>query len=353
MAEAYIDLAIRRQAILERLKSGEVQNFAREIRKIETLVRRAISELEGDFADLSRTKLNNLLRLLQQDQGEILAAATSNFLRRSGEIAAVYMAQELLDLSNTVDVRRTALSDFTNKDIFRRVSQRPLATDGDLLEPWIQKFSNNEIQRVNNAIRRGHSQGVTNQQMIQQIVGTRANNFQNGILQTTRRNAATVVRTSVQHVASAARQEVWEANQDVVSRYQFIATLDRVTSRICRTLDNQEFDFGKGPIPPVHPNCRSTTIPVLNEEFSFLSNGRTRSAEGGPVDADSSFYDWLNRQNRQAQIDVLGPTRAKLFRDGGLTAERFRELQFDRNFMPLTLDQMRAIEPDAFDRAGL
>tara|TARA_R110000772_G_scaffold268565_2_gene396224 strand:- start:8204 stop:9268 length:1065 start_codon:yes stop_codon:yes gene_type:complete len=351
--EAYINLAIRRQAILERLKSGEVSNFAVGIKKIEKLIRSAIFELEGEFGKLSRVKLNNLLALLQQDQGEIFKAATASFLERSADIAAVYMAQEILDLKNTVDVRGTKLNDFTKKDIFKKVIQRPLSTDGDLLQPWIKKFSDREISRVSNSIRLGHSQGLTNQEMVQKLVGTKARKFQDGLLQTTRRNAETVVRTSVQHVASAARQEVWEANPDVVKRYKFLATLDRTTSPICRTLDKQEFDFGQGPIPPVHPNCRSTTTPVLDPKFSFLSKGRTRSGEQGPVSADTTYYEWLKRQDKAAQSAVLGPKRAKLFQDGGLTAERFRALQFDKNFTPLTLDGMRKLEPEAFKKAGL
>ena len=353
MAEAYINLAIRRQAILERLKSGEVKNFAVEIKKLETLIRRTLFELDDEFSKLPRRKLNNLLALLQKDQTTIFKGATTAFLQRSADIAAVYMSQELLDLNKTIDVRGTKLDDFTKKDIFKKVIERPLATDGDLLEPWLDKFSERETARVSNAVRMGHSQGLTNQEMVQRLVGTKKANFKDGILQTTRRNASTVVRTSVQHVASSARQEVWEANQDIVKRYQFLATLDRTTSKICRTLDNQEFDFGKGPIPPVHPNCRSTTIPILDDKFSFLSKGRTRSGEQGPVDAKTDYYDWLKKQDKQAQIDVLGEARAKLFKDGGLTAERFRKLQFDKNFAPLTIEEMRKIEPEAFKKAGL
>lgn len=353
MPEAYINLAIRRQAILERLKSGEVKNFATEIKKIETLARRTIFELDEELSALPRTRLNNLLKLLEQDQGKIFRTATTAFLERSADIAAVYMSQELLDLNNTIDVRGTRLNDFTKKDIFRRVIQRPLSTDGSLLEPWVKTFTDKETDRVSKAVRLGHSQGLTNQEMVQRLVGTKARNFQDGMLQTTRRNASTVVRTSVQHVASSARQEVWEANKDVVKRYQFLATLDGVTSKICRTLDNQEFEFGKGPIPPVHPNCRSTTIPVLDDKFSFLSKGRTRSGLGGPVDAKTSYYDWLKNQDEATQIDVLGEARAKLFRDGGLTAERFRKLQFDKNFTPLTLEGMQKLEPEAFKKAGL
>ena len=353
MKNDYISLAIKRQALLERLKSGEVKNFAKEIKKVESLIRRVLLGLDVELHELSRTKLNNLLRLLQKDQGAIFKAATTSFLKRGSEIAAVYMAQELLDLKNTIDLRKTKLKSFTNKQIFRKVVQRPLATDGDLLESFLNKFTSNEIQRTNKTIRLAHSQGLTNQETVQRLLGTKAQNFRNGILQTTRRNAATVTRTSVQHVASAARQEVWEANKGVVKRYRFLATLDGTTSAICRTLDQQEFDFGQGPIPPVHPNCRSTTIPVLDPKFSFLSKGRTRSSENGPISAQTSYYDWLRQQSKTTQKEILGKTRAKLFADGGMTAERFRKLQFDKNFAPLTLEEMRKIEPKAFEKAGI
>lgn len=350
---SYIDIATKRQVILERLKSGEVADFTKEIKKIERLIRKSLLDLDEDLSELSRVQLNNLLALLQRDQGAIFATAIKKFLERTAEIAAVYMHQELLDLKRTVDVRGTRLNAFTNKGIFRKVIQRPLQTDGDLLKSWLKKFTDKEVQRTTNVVRRGHSTGKTNQEVVRELIGTKARNYKDGVLTTSRRNASTVVRTSVQHVASSARQEVWEANQDVVARYEFVATLDRVTSSICRSLDGQEFDFGKGPIPPLHPNCRSTTIPILNDKFSFLSKGRTRSSENGPVSANSEYYDWLKRQSKEDQDQVLGKKRAKLFRDGGLTIEKFRALQFDKNFAPLTLKEMKALEPEAFLKAGL
>ncbi|KYG90374.1 hypothetical protein A0U40_18230 [[Bacillus] sp. KCTC 13219] len=50
-------------------------------------------------------------------------------------------------------------------------------------------------------------------------------------------------------------------------RYQFLATLDLRTSDICASLDGKKFatkDKQAGVnCPPMHPNCRSTTIPVV------------------------------------------------------------------------------------------
>ncbi|MFB6349508.1 phosphoribosyltransferase [Moraxella sp. ZJ142] len=48
----------------------------------------------------------------------------------------------------------------------------------------------------------------------------------------------------------------------------------------------------------------------------------------------------------------MGKTRAKLFRDGGLAIEQFKQLQLDKNFTPLTLDEMRKLESGAFERVS-
>jgi hypothetical protein len=100
-------------------------------------------------------------------------------------------------------------------------------------------------------------------------------------------------------------------------------------------------------------NCRSTTIAVLNSQFDFLKQGRTRSAEFGPVAGGETYYDWLKAQPESVQNEALGPTRGKLFRDGGLSADEFASLQLDKNFKPLTLAEMKALEPEAFQAAGL
>ncbi len=352
-APSYTDLAIRRQAMLERIKTAQVKDYLADIKGIESLIRQTLAALDEDVSELSYTRLNKLIAGLQKDQAEIFRAAHDAFIIQAADISALAASQEILDLKKTVDLGSTKLKSFTKKEVFAKVIKQPLMTEGELLSPWIKKYSAKEITRVSGVIRSGHAQGKTNQELVRQIMGTKSHNYKNGILDVSRRHASTVVRTSVQHVSSAARQEVWKSNSRVIKSYEFLATLDRKTSRQCKVLDGQEFKFGEGPIPPIHPNCRSTTVPILDDKYKFLTEGETRSGESGPVPAEQSYYQWLNGQSKQAQIDALGPTRAKLFRDGGMSADRFRELQFDTTFSPLTLDQMRVIEPEAFKLAGI
>jgi len=64
-----------------------------------------------------------------------------------------------------------------------------------------------------------------------------------------------LVRTSINQVANAASQQVYETNQDITRKYRYVATLDARTSARCRALDGREFEYGKGPMPPQHFNC--------------------------------------------------------------------------------------------------
>lgn len=162
-----------------------------------------------------------------------------------------------------------------------------------------------------------------------------------------------LVRTSINQVANAASQQVYEANQDITKKYRYIATLDTKTSARCRALDGREFEYGKGPTPPQHFNCRSTTVPVLDynqlgkdlgiENLEPPPSGK-RAASGGMVPSDTTYGEWLKKQPRSVQNDAIGADKvpyfnkladkygakdamAKLVRDDGseLTLEQLRK----------------------------
>ena len=124
-----------------------------------------------------------------------------------------------------------------------------------------------------------------------------------------------LVRTSINQVANAASQQVYEGNQDITKKYRYIATLDTRTSAICRALDGREFDYGKGPMPPQHFNCRSTTVPVIDYKALDLlppPEGK-RASMDGPVPGNQSYGQWLAKQPRATQADALGPGKVAYF----------------------------------------
>ena len=73
-----------------------------------------------------------------------------------------------------------------------------------------------------------------------------------------------LVRTEIAKVQCQAN-EVW-ANEHNIKKQLFCATLDGKTSKICQSLDGTIYDFDDEDkkIPPLHPNCRSCLIDIVD-----------------------------------------------------------------------------------------
>ena len=169
-----------------------------------------------------------------------------------------------------------------------------------------------------------------------------------------------LVRTSVNQVANTSSQQTYEANQSVTSRYRYIATLDGRTSPICRALDGQEFEYGKGPTPPQHFNCRSTTVPLIDYERLGIEPPKTGKLRrpnttlgpssvkrSGVVPENQTYGQWLELQPKEVQEDVLGPEKVpyfnRLVRKYGPTNAIRRFVSEDGT--ELTLEQLRRRYP--------
>ena len=158
-----------------------------------------------------------------------------------------------------------------------------------------------------------------------------------------------MVRTSINQVANASSQQVYEANQDVTKRYRYVATLDSRTSAICQALDGQEFDYGKGPVPPQHFNCRSTTVPLIDYKGLGIpppKPGKRRSSDG-LVPANQTYGQWLSNQSKAVKADILGPEKVPYF---NRLARKYGPTKAIRKFVSqdgseLTLDQLKRRYP--------
>ncbi len=350
--KALLDLAIRRQVLLERIKAGHFRDFNKAIAEVQKLITAKVGALTNDLAGENRRFLNKWLRQIEKAIAKEYRTGVKLLNQNLSETAGVFATLEAGDIASSITGTVT-LSTPTARQAFNLAKSQAMSHSGETLEEFIGTLAAGETKRVVSVLRRGYYQGRTNQELVRELIGTRARRFQDGILQASRRNAQATIFTATQHVASVGRMRTWQDNQDVVKGYTWVSTLDRSTTQKCKTLDGQSFELGKGPVPPIHYRCRSTTIADLGPKFDFLKEGRTRSGEKGPVSAKQDYYDWLNNQDAEFQDQALGPTRGKLFREGGLSKDRFAEMQLDRNFEPLTLDEMRVLEPEAFEKAGL
>jgi SPP1 gp7 family putative phage head morphogenesis protein len=351
-----IDLANRQQVYLERLKAGYIKQWGPVQENLRRRVREVLGALEiENLQELDRRELQKVLNGLRAAQLEVTAPAMEEFIGKLPGLAGYAAGLEIAGLASLV-ANPPRFNAPTARLAYQAALDNPVQASGQMLANMVKEWPANDALRVSNLVQKGWGQGKTLMQMIREATGTKRNGYKDGFLEVSRQHAGTVINTATQHVANAARMDVWERNADIVQKYQWLSTLDRRTTQQCKSLDGRTFEPGKGPMPPIHPNCRSTTVAVLGPEFDFLDEGATRASSGptpGYVDANENYYDWLKQQPSTFQDTALGKTRAKLFRDGGLTPDRFAELNLGRDFEALTLAEMRAIEPDAFKLAGL
>lgn len=341
------DATTRHAVYLERLKTGQVRKFAHFLQEMESaLVSRLATE--DELTDFSRTRLNALLRDTRAELNGILSRMREQLSDDLRELAGYEAGVEARHLDGVGFEAVMPAPELVASAAFSRPLSVRGADGGKLLAGFIEDWSKSDVRRVEGLIRQGAYEGRTNHQIAQSIRGTAAANYRDGDMARVRRNATAIVRTSIQHVASVARMETWKSNSNVVTGYRWVSTLDSRTSTTCQALDGRVFEFGKGPLPPAHIQCRSTTVAELDGRFAALRQGATRRAGKDTVSANETYYSWLKKQPASFQDEVLGKTRGKLFRDGGMSESRFRQLQLDRNFRPLTLDEMRNIEPVPF-----
>ena len=238
------------------------------------------------------------------------------------------------------------------EQVYSAAVSRPMQSR--LLSEWSAGIEADRMVRVRDALRLGYVEGQTISQMVARIRGTRARGYSDGLLEIDRRNCSAVVRTATAHMASFTRQRFYEDNSSLIVGERFCATLDFRTTTRCASLDSNVFKPGQGPQPPLHWNCRSVRVPILR---SWRSMGidldelpeSTRASLSGQVPESLSYQQWLEKQSAARQDEVLGVTKGKLFRNGGMPLTKF----IDRSGRELTLDQLRERDAVAFKRAGL
>ncbi|ADD94691.1 hypothetical protein [uncultured phage MedDCM-OCT-S08-C620] len=115
----------------------------------------------------------------------------------------------------------------------------------------------------------------------------------------------TIVRTSVNQVQNAVSQASYASNGNVTQRYEYVATLDARTSTICGNLDGRTFKYNEGPLPPQHFNCRSTTVPIIDDEDLRRKFPDTRPSATGRVPQNTNYATWL-KDNPSIQEKALG-----------------------------------------------
>lgn len=261
---------------------------SRRIQRQEALIKQSRGTIATAYRGIGETVDDQLLNMAEMESN--WAPRMMNDVLK-GSVASVAVAKQELE---------TLVSDHMIK--------------GSPLSEWWAGQDQKTQQRFAQQVRMGVAGGETNDQIVSRIVGKKTgmkvpvtdpvtgktsliNDYKGGVMDLTRTEATTLVRTSVQTVSNAVLEQTYADNQDVLKGRQWIATLDPRTCVECAGWDGAAWDFDDEPLPsskvqkpfpgppPLHPNCRCTIIPITKSWNELINEAH---GEEAGVDADEA-----------------------------------------------------------------
>lgn len=382
--EAFMDALIRHQIGLTRLAPSIS-------RKIITLLNASEADVKDqllarEIAGLSTTRLSGLMKALHAIRSDAWKKTGIEWQQQMKDLAEA----EGVFLDTTLNAISPAVLELTLPSVQKlRGLVETTPFEGDVMSGWTARQEAGDIARMQQSIRIGMTQGESSNDIARRILGTEEFMGTDGMTQLTRNNAQSITRTAVNAIANAAKQEYYAENDDVFDMQVFLATLDARTTILCGSLDHQIFKLGEGPVPPLHWNCRSLRMAVMDAnvvgerpardfterqllreyadendlevvtdradlprgtkgDYDKFARQRMRDLTG-TVPSTTTYQEWLSGQSAAFQDDILGPARGKLFREGGFTLDRFVSVKGD----VLTLEQLKMRDAATLKELGI
>ncbi len=307
------DENVRRRIALERYSNGQLKSALRHLREVQGDLVAKLAKYRADGRSALTIKqqermLKSVRELIDDVYKRLRSGLNDDFdglSRAQAEWESATLGRVASGAGLEVTVRQVSLG-----RAYAVARAKPM--QGRLLKDWLSDLGPSHRKRLEQALRISFTEGESLSAAMQRI---RAVTRQNG------NGLKALIRTANTHIASAVTEESYKQNSDLVEEYEWRSVLDSRTTPVCASRDGQRYEVGKGPLPPAHIGCRSTTTPVL-KDF--------------PPPERKTYPDWLKGQPASVQDEVLGPTRGRLFREGKFKVRDF----VDRKGKTLTLKEL-------------
>ena len=276
----------------KRLNAHELKEFRMEL---EEYIRKG--EENGISADwtkqlesaslLHRIDRLQALKMQIDNQIEALAAYKEQGLNKTlGEIFEENYYRNIFDVQQMMG-EGTAFAILDGRRIMQAIS-KPWRYDGKTFSDSI--WENKE--KLKYSLERTLTQGI--------IRGSAPRKIAEAIAKETGRELYAAKRLVLTESAKMAEKASEEGYKELgVKEIEIVVALDERTCEVCGEMDGKHFplDKAEGLTPPFHPNCRCTTVPYFNDEFT---QGEERAAKGEDgktyyVPADMTYKEWREK----------------------------------------------------------
>lgn len=272
--------------------------------------------------------------------------------------------------------------------------------DGMTLEESIEAAALEDARRISSICRDGLRRNQSIDEISRSLRGTKAGNYEDGVLNLSRSEAEQLARTGCCGIADEAKMQFYLGNVDVILGVRHVATLSGNTCLVCGSYDGMVWKIPDEvhliPKLGIHPNCRCVHLPVTEmdeinsstrpaeaanfwkeaeEKYNREHAGKKRFSDlarstrlkyyyqaqkdyekrtGKPafdqVPQNMSFEDWLKTKDDRYLESYFGKTRFALYKDGKLPLKKFINPETNRAF---TIEELKKRDKAAFRRAGI
>jgi len=195
-----------------------------------------------------------------------------------------------------------------NEKLWSYIANSILPANGLLVSSFLSGLKGYSANLILNSLNQSYANKENTFEALKAIVGTKENNYKDGQIRKITNANDSINDTIVQQITSQLEVGV---ESIVFRKYIWNSVMDFRTSNICISRNNKIYIYGKGPIPPAHNRCRSKINPVVL----------------GKPGKEESYFQWLQRQSKDKQDEMLGSKKAALFRKGELTEKDFQKFE--------------------------
>lgn len=352
----------------------------RELERLSKALAAEVADMPTTGGIVTKARAEALLRQTRGMIDEAYATMAANHNKALAKIAGIELTKtgKTYDAAIGVKVMNVGM---TTKELEALVGNTMI--NGRFAREYWDKQNADTKARYTAAVRQGMYEGEGVDAIVRKVRGTAALNYKDGIMTLSKAQAEALVRTSVLAVANEAKLAAFEENPDVIKAVQWVSTLDSRTTEICIALDGKQwalpsFDpIGHGipfPGPTAHWNCRSTQIAVTKSWKELSGPKAVEPPTMAPADIEAIFRknlarqgfsqtdiekivatkkfqmdgtpaprqsmgEFLKKQTRAFQDELLGPQKAQMWRDRDITLSDL----IDQNHRPLTVAELKAM----------
>lgn len=199
-----------------------------------------------------KNNLNERLKRLGLSEDKIYRRKFMNTYFDTQDMLSEYVAY----LTKKPQMKSTNSFTMEQQNAAEKVLESIWCSDGKHWSDRIWSNKNKLQDRIEKGLMDCISRGVSKDELVKTLMDDFGKGFS---------DADRIARTELTYVQNQAAKDRYEAAG--IKKYQYLAEIDSRTSNICKELNGKEFNFTVSSVgvnmPPMHTNCRSTIIPVV------------------------------------------------------------------------------------------